>query len=350
LDTVTAQAISLIEANYDLEAQYSDWLDNLVEVGATTFDQGCGFSLDEFEVLPCKDGAELKVYAFRSSALPPDYSHRFREAVGGLPPRLIVDVHPPGFAGTWTEVTREYPEESRTALEIMGYPDLLGLLATDPKGVGIRIVAPLPEARTMSPRERTRWKMLGAHIAAAYRLRRALEQAKAVEIVPNGHVARAEAILDTKSFRFVQAAGRGEEESARELLRRAARRADTARSVLKKEDPSKALETWQALVCGRWSLVDWFDTDGRRFILALPNPPSVWDPRGLNEQESQVVAFAALGESNKLIAYRLGLSQSRVSALLRAAMQKLCVKSRAQLTRRLMTMTRPFGEVDTSVG
>lgn len=349
MDTVTAQAISLIEANYDLEAQYCDWLDNLVSAGATTFDHGRGFSLDEYEVLPCEGGAELHVYGFRASGLPPDYGERFRKAVAGFTPQMAVDVSPPGFAGTWTEVARKYPDESKAALEVMGYPDLLGILASDPKGVGIRIVAPLPEAMTISPRERARWKMLGAHIAAAYRLRRALEHAKAVENVSNGHVDRAEAILDAKGFRLVQAAGRGQERSARELLRRAARRVDTVRSVLKKEDPNKALETWQALVCGRWSLVDWFDTDRRRFILAIPNPPHVWDPRGLNEQESQVVAFAALGESNKLIAYRLGLSQSRVSALLRAAMQKLCVKSRAQLARRLATMTRPLEGAETSM-
>ena len=28
------------------------------------------------------------------------------------------------------------------------------------------------------------------------------------------------------------------------------------------------------------SLVDYFDTDGRRFVLALPNSPHVTDPRG----------------------------------------------------------------------
>jgi DNA-binding CsgD family transcriptional regulator len=78
-------------------------------------------------------------------------------------------------------------------------------------------------------------------------------------------------------------------------------------------------------------MVDWFDTDGRRFVLALPNSPRVCDPRGLTERESQVVAYAGMGQTNKLIAYRLGLSTSRVSMLLRSAMRKLKVKTRAQL-------------------
>jgi DNA-binding CsgD family transcriptional regulator len=78
-------------------------------------------------------------------------------------------------------------------------------------------------------------------------------------------------------------------------------------------------------------MVDWFDTDGRRFVLALPNSPHIADPRGLTERESQVVAYAVLGQSNKLIAYRLGLSRSRVSMLLRSAMRKLNVQTRVQL-------------------
>ena len=85
------------------------------------------------------------------------------------------------------------------------------------------------------------------------------------------------------------------------------------------------------IVRGRWSMVDWFDTDGRRFVLALPNAPHTADPRGLSERESQVVTYVALGQTNKMIAYRLGLSRSRVSAVLRSAMRKLNVHTRVQL-------------------
>ena len=97
----------------------------------------------------------------------------------------------------------------------------------------------------------------------------------------------------------------------------------------------KAIEIWKALVQGRWSTVDWFDTDGRRFILAIPNSPEVVDPRGLTERERQVVSYAAVGQTNKMIAYRLGLSTSRVSLLLRTAMRKLGTRTRAQLVQRI---------------
>jgi DNA-binding CsgD family transcriptional regulator len=95
-----------------------------------------------------------------------------------------------------------------------------------------------------------------------------------------------------------------------------------------------ALATWKALVDGRWSTVDWFDSDSRRFILAIPNAPEVIDPRGLTERERQIVTYAAFGHTNKLIGYRLGLSRSRVSTLLRSAMRKMGLRTRAQLVQR----------------
>ena len=81
------------------------------------------------------------------------------------------------------------------------------------------------------------------------------------------------------------------------------------------------------VVRGRWSLLDWFDTDGRRFVIAKRNAPNIGDPRGLTEREAQVVTYAALGESGKIIGYRFGLSTSSVSSSLMAAMHKLGVSS-----------------------
>jgi len=104
---------------------------------------------------------------------------------------------------------------------------------------------------------------------------------------------------------------------------------------MRETDPEQALEHWKALVRGRWSTVDWFDSDGRRFVLGLPNAPNVNDPRGLTTREMQVVAYALFGQTNKLIAYNLGLSKGRVSTLLRSAMRKIGVQTRGQLVKRL---------------
>jgi DNA-binding CsgD family transcriptional regulator len=80
---------------------------------------------------------------------------------------------------------------------------------------------------------------------------------------------------------------------------------------------------WQAMVEGRWSLVDHFDSDGRRFVVAHRNDAAVPDMRGLTWRERQVAAYAALGHANKLIAYELGLSVGTVGQHLATARAKL---------------------------
>ena len=70
-------------------------------------------------------------------------------------------------------------------------------------------------------------------------------------------------------------------------------------------------------------------------MLGLPNAPTVTDPRGLTEREHQVVTYAITGQTNKLIAYQLGLSKGRVSTLMSSAMRKLGVQTRAQLVKKL---------------
>jgi DNA-binding CsgD family transcriptional regulator len=135
-------------------------------------------------------------------------------------------------------------------------------------------------------------------------------------------------VVDETSRRVVR--------EALQALREAAIRIDKSRAEgCREEHTDAALAEWWALVRGRWSMVDRFDTDERRYVLALPNPPMVPNPRGLTEQEQQVTAFAALGDSHKLIAYRLGLSRSRVSHLLTSGMRKLGVKTQAQLVEKM---------------
>ena len=92
-----------------------------------------------------------------------------------------------------------------------------------------------------------------------------------------------------------------------------------------------ALEVWEAMIGGSWSLIEWFDTGGRRYILVRPSRPEACNACRLTEREREVASRAALGESNKLIAYRLGMAQNRVSAVLRSALRKLGFRNKAQL-------------------
>lgn len=148
----------------------------------------------------------------------------------------------------------------------------------------------------------------------------------------------AEAIFDVNGFKMTDAVGQAKEPTATGSLRDAAVVMDRARGKMRNTDPQEALEIWKALVRGRWSMVDWFDTDGRRFVLALPNAPHIRDPRGLTEREYQVATQAGTGDSCKVIAYSLGVSRSRVSELLHRAMRKLGVQTRGQLVIKMRTL------------
>ncbi|HVY45932.1 MAG TPA: helix-turn-helix transcriptional regulator, partial [Minicystis sp.] len=88
----------------------------------------------------------------------------------------------------------------------------------------------------------------------------------------------------------------------------------------------------KGLVDGRWSLVDRFDRDGRRYVVAHANRLGAPGPRALTAQERDVAAMAAVGLPIKVIAYELGLSVPRVSNVLRVAMAKIG-SSRAELVR-----------------
>ena len=70
---------------------------------------------------------------------------------------------------------------------------------------------------------------------------------------------------------------------------------------------------------------------GRRFLIAHRNQPHLPDLRGLSQREATVAAFAQLGQTNKEIAYTLGISPSSVATHLSAALRKLGLPSRAAL-------------------
>jgi DNA-binding NarL/FixJ family response regulator len=98
-----------------------------------------------------------------------------------------------------------------------------------------------------------------------------------------------------------------------------------------RRDPDAALDLWEALVRGRWSLVDHFESDGRRYVVAHRNEPGGDDPRGLSTRERDVAELVGRGYAPKEIAYALGLSRSTVDNALGRARRKLGIGSLAEL-------------------
>ncbi len=91
-----------------------------------------------------------------------------------------------------------------------------------------------------------------------------------------------------------------------------------------------ALEALHSIVATCWSLLEQFEADGRTYLIARANPPEV---RSLTPRERAVVERAALGHSNKAIAYELGLSAGTVGNYLMRAQRKLGARSRVALIR-----------------
>lgn len=351
MDRVTSAMIDVVETAYDMQPQGDQWFSELLETSGPIFERAVGAIIRIVE-RPVEGGPITLGEQYTTSTVPPDWDETTRAMFKSLPPELIELRTRPGTAHTYSELFEVY-RELREQFGVSGTyaewsldsnievikkvvevcRDTFVVAATDPHGRGFILAALLPEPTTIPEREREGWRMLGAHLASGFRLRQGLSHQGA--IVASGLPGHAEAVLDPKDFRVTDANGAAREADAMETLRDAAVAIDRARGRLRKSDPQESLATWWALLQGRWSLVDWFDTDGRRYVLAHPNSPDIRDPRGLSERETQVVTFAALGETNKMVSYRLGISESAVSRALNSAMHKLHAKTPAQLVEKM---------------
>jgi DNA-binding CsgD family transcriptional regulator len=211
-----------------------------------------------------------------------------------------------------------------------GVADELWVNAQDPTGVGCCLIAPL-RSHPLSKREVHQWRCVAAHVATAFRIRRQLagwSGSVATTTAPGRAPPVPEAILRPDG-KLDHAEEPAQGAPARAALLSSVRALDRARGPLRRRDPDEAVALWQALVAGRWSLLDRFDSDGRRYVVAHRNEVAVPDARGLTLRERQVLAYAAIGHSNKWIAYALGLSTSTVGGHLTRARAKLRLLSDA---------------------
>jgi DNA-binding NarL/FixJ family response regulator len=198
--------------------------------------------------------------------------------------------------------------------------DFIGLNACNPDGLGAMFASASEKRRSLRAAERLALSRLAGHLAACNRLVRAMESlAPAAVLAPDGR------IVDLS---------RGSEKDATPLGA-AVLAMDRARGPLGRKDPSEALDLWRALVLGRYSLVDRYERDGRRFVVAYENSPGLLDPRALTGRESAVAGLLALALPDKQIAYELGISEGTVRAHVHAILVKLGVSSRALAIDRL---------------
>lgn len=309
--------IRVVEAAYSLAGSERDWLAGLLEAarGGLDFGLGCGGA-----TLVLQRSGPVRFEAFAGVGPSTPVSCDDTASLGVLlqdPDVMAMLARTPFAFASVSETLGSRLDVLASTLGPGPSRDVVGLLAQDGEGRAVDLFAFCAARTRTTPRQRELWKRIGVHCAAGLRLRRNLARVPEAILTPNGDVANAD--------------GPAREPSLRDALRAAVRRREVAIGPERRRDPARALELWQGLVAGRWSLVDRWEDGATRYVTAIPNAPDVLDPRGLTRREAEVVNYAARGASNKEIAYALGVRISSVGSALAGAMRKLGVQRRAQL-------------------
>lgn len=191
-----------------------------------------------------------------------------------------------------------------------GVADCIGINGVvDARSVaGIYVM--LPHTTHLPARTVRHHHLVGVHLGAALRSRD--EQAETEAWVsPSGRILEA----------------RVPARAERDALTRRVRAIEATRTRRGRADVDRALDLWKGLVAGRWTLVERFDADGRRHFVARRNDPRFGLDTRLTTREATIASLTAMGHSQKLIAYTLGLSPPMVSAHLKSALLKLGARS-----------------------
>jgi DNA-binding CsgD family transcriptional regulator len=311
--------LDVLARGYDLEAPDDVWLRGITDAVRPLLDEGLG-------TFGWKLDIETRLVATMSlSGAAPELEH----AIRGIHADASAEEFAVGYSAPFSTLSARFGERWHE-LEIAdrylrgyGIEDSSGFVTVDPGAKFLLLVgAPLPHVRKPTKLEERRWAAVAVHLGAACRLRERLAN----------RAAGAEAIL-TPEGSVEDAHGPAKLRSARDLLRESVLLREKALGRRAIAEPDRALEMWQGLVEGRWTLVDRFERDGRRYVVAHPNEFTALGPPTLTDRERTVLTMAGAGHPLKLIAYELGLAAPTVSLLLQSGMKRIGIRSRAELVR-----------------
>ncbi len=308
--------IRAVECCYASTSRDEDWLAGILDALGALDVGHLGVFGEIFRVTA--DGLLLADCRVARPELPPGF---VEERDRTFPPAMLAVREPVVLASRRAADCGVLPEILRFHRRF-GAEDGVGVFAADPSGRTVLVSAAVIAGHPLAPRTLHQLGLFSAHLAAASRLRHVM--------FPRTGADSPEAVLDPAG-RILDAVGPARASQPRRSLVDAVRRMDRARGALRRTDPQEALELWNAFVDGTLSLLERYEADGKRYILAHRNAPGMRDPKALTECERAVAAFAATGRQNKFIAYELGLSVSCVAGHLRSAERKLGVASRGEL-------------------
>lgn len=319
-----AALLDCLAAGYRLDLDDTAYVRNLVREAAPLLDRGLGVLGYTYDTAD-PSGPRVRQFAFSEAFdpawLPPFYKALESHGTDGDSTRPI------GFS-TWGHMPCGQASAVRGMARFLpafahlgGARDSIAINARDTDGRGVWLGAPTRSTRRMDDQVRTLYARLSAHLTSAARLRSGRRTPAAI-LSPKGGLVHAE--NDAAA-------------SHANALRDAVRAFDRARTKEARRDVDLATRRWRPLVTAQWSLLDEFESDGKRFVVAIDNRAPPRRPRGpLSEREHQVLTQAELGHTNKEIAYALGLSSATVRVLMHRAAKKLGAATRAEAIARFV--------------
>ncbi len=307
--------LEIIEAIYREEKSERAWIDGILEAAKPVIDEGLGVVGFPFELGPNGFNVPFSRVVAAGKGLGPGLMRAVTATIRD--DDRVQKSYRAVLCATGSE-ENHLDRKGFTLMRPLGVEDSIGIVGVSTAGGGVCLVSLLPQITKLRPAVRARLSRVAAHLGVGQRYRQLLKK--------NNR----EAIFSANA-KLLHAEGDATTREARATLTRAVVALDRARGKQRRTDPDGALEAWKGLVDARWSLVDEFETDGKRFIVARENEPISPPLPALSKRERQIVGYLAIGHTSKLIAYELGISDATVRVLLHRAMQKVKVTSRKDL-------------------
>jgi len=309
--------MDVVEAAYDVRASDERWLRGILRSAAADLD--CGEGVYAFVSAIGDESLPILTPVVGTAGVPSGLLERVHEHNANPPPGTveIIRSRVVWFAGLAQAMGTRIVRDARR--QVGGsFSDSLGALAQDGEGNVLQVVATSRNFVNVHPKTAAAWRRVLIHLGTALRLRR--------------HLGEPEAVLSTDGA-VQDARSSAKARDTREQLREAVLRMERSRTARVRRDPEEALSLWQGLVAGRWSLVDQFESDGRRYIAAHENAPHARDPRALSEAEQVYLVYYLRGASPDEIAFAFGKSPATVGKVLSSITRRLRLPSRVALRR-----------------
>lgn len=320
--------VGLLESIYELERDDRSWLTQ----GLTAMMALCGPQHTYLGYFyDASDVEAFNVWNVCSVHMPPEVDQAFRTSHLVVGPDLLRMTLRRLHVGSTRRMAMPYVAPLLAERERVGWGDIFAVNGLDPSGIGCLFTIGTREREfSPTPGQFQIYARIAHHIATAFRCRRLLGISTTPGTAPTERVpAPPEAIIDSDG-RVVHAEGEATGRAARERIRTAAMSISSARTTGRRAGRN-ALDVWHPLLDARWTLVDSFEDSGHRYIVARENEARSPSFEALTGRERQVVLQAALGFSNKEIAYALGISDSTVRVLMARAAARLGVRSRTEV-------------------